>query len=174
MARQFTRGRGRLGARRMTSWFDIVPVGTTMTATGGTIQQALTTAEKAKRPFTIIRTHLIVRVVSDQLAATETAIAAYGLCVVSDQSVAIGATAVPTPVTDAASDAWFVHQWLMAGFNFVTGAGFESDYGHQYIIDSKAMRKVSEDQDVIGVAEFSAAGDGVIVTSMGRLLIKEH
>ena len=171
--KRFSRGISR-GARRMSSWFDIVPANATMAASGGTVLHALTTAEKAKRPFTVVRTHLVLSAISDQLIASELSIGAYGLCVVTDQAIGQGVASVPTPVTDASSDQWFVHQWLMANFNFSSAIGTQADAGHIWTVDSKAMRKVTEDQDIIGVAEFSAFGDGVIVTAMGRLLIKEH
>ncbi len=171
--KRFTRGIQR-GARRQSSWFDIPVHQGTVSGATAVLGVSLTTAEKAKRPFTIVRTHMVIQVVSDQLIATELGIAAYGLCVVTDQAEAIGVTAIPTPVTDAKSDAWFLHQWLVANFNFVSGAGFESNAGQTWTLDSKAMRKVSEDEDLVGVIESSAISDGVIVTAMGRLLIKEH
>ena len=95
--------------RRATSWFDIPPFSVAVVAGGGTILASLTAAELAKRPFTIIRTHLTFDVQSDQVAATEVQTGAMGMAVVSDQASALGVTAVPTPATDAASDLWYLH-----------------------------------------------------------------
>ncbi len=92
-------------------------------------------------------------VTSDQQIATETQIAAFGLCVVSDQALAIGITAVPTPVTDLGSDLWFVHQMTFNDFTFASAASYQSSAGRIYEIDSKAMRKVNDDQDIVLVFE---------------------
>ncbi len=166
--------RSRTGQRRAMSWREIQATSATLTAVGGTITHSLDAVELAKRPFTIIRTHLVVSIISDQVAADEAQFGAFGMAVVSEQAEAIGVTAVPTPVTDANSDLWFVHQWLMNEVSVVSAVGFNEDGAHQYLIDSKAMRKVEEGEDVVGVAEFSAAGGGIIVRVAGRLLLKEH
>ena len=161
--------------RRETSWLDIPPASATLVTSGGTILLTLTTAEKARRSFTIVRTHLSVSMESDQAAASEVQVGAVGMCVVSDQAEAIGVTAVPTPVTDAASDLFFLHQYLMNSFLFASGVGFQDNVGRFMSIDSKAMRKVNDDQDVIVVVELAtgeSVGQNWIVA--GRLLIKEH
>ncbi len=104
---------------------------------------------------------------SDQSAATETQSAAIGWAVVSDQAVAVGVTAVPTPVSELGSDLWFVHQYILArGINL-------ADY-QQIEIDSKAMRKVEEGSDVVVVGERGAASDGVQLLQAARFLIKLH
>jgi len=53
-------------------------------------------------------------------------------------------------------------------------ASVDANAGAQYSIDSKAMRRVEEGQDLIIVAEFSAAGAGFILAVAGRILIKLH
>ena len=171
--RRFTRGVQR-GARRMSSWLEIPWSDTNLTAAGGTIVASLTTAEKAKRPFTIVRTHMLIGVVTDQVVATEDFFGAVGMCVVSDQASAAGAASVPTPDTDAASDLWFLHQYYMGEFRFGTNVGFQNRSERQYQIDSKAMRKVNEDEDVLVIAELNTTGSGHTVSIAGRLLIKEH
>ena len=165
------------GSRRQTSWLDVVPTSTTVSGAGGTLLVSLTTAEKAKRPFTIIRTHLVAQLVSDQGIATEQYGGAIGFAVVSDQAEAIGITALPKPVADNDSNLWFVHQWMMGFFDFGTAASFieQTGQGQNYVIDSKAMRKVEDGQDVVLVHELSTVlGDGQIIRVAGRLLIKEH
>ena len=77
----------------------------------------------AVRPFTIIRTHGFFGIRPDQIAADENFDAALGFAVVSDQASAIGVTAVPTPFTDMGSDLFFVHQMLMARFEFLSSIG---------------------------------------------------
>ncbi len=164
---------GRSGPRREFSWFDIPPAALVLNVAGGTIYAQLTAAELARRPFTVMRTHITAHIESDQLAASEFQIAALGLAVVSEQAAAAGVGSVPTPVTDDDSDAWFVHKWVMNSIGFGDATGF-STMGSVYEIDSKAMRKVNDGDDVVIVGEFSATGSGLILSIAGRLLIKNH
>ncbi len=162
-------------SRRETSWLDIEPVGVNFSAPGSVaITHVMTAAELAKRPFTVVRTRIMLQIASDQLVANETAIGGFGLCVVSSQSVAIGVTAVPTPITDMGSDLWFAHQLVMADFFFITAAGFDAQGGKTFEIDSKAMRKVNDDQEIVLVGEAAGTSLGFNLDIAGRLLIKEH
>jgi len=163
------------GSKRETEWISIAPTLTVFTAAGGTILNTASAGLLTKRPFTIIRTHLTVLMTSDQLAADELQGGALGMCLVSDQAAAIGVTAVPTPVTDQGSDLWYLHQWIMNDFAFVTGVGFDGQAGRLVHIDSKAMRKVNGDQDILLVGELSSViSSGFSFAIAGRMLIKEH
>ncbi len=156
--------------KRLTSWFEFVPVTATMTAAGGTVIFSLNAAALALRPFTVVRTRFEVWLKSDQAAATEDQVAMLGLAVVSDQAVAVGVTAVPTPGTDMGSDLWFVHQVMYADESALVD---KTRSGQRYSIDSKAMRKVDIGQDLVVVSELgSASGGGCIVTVGGRMLVK--
>jgi len=171
--KRFNRSRGRLGSKRLTSWASI-DFTQTVVSGNGNILNSLGASGLAKRPFTIVRTHLEVEMGSDQLIATESQLAAIGMCVVSDEAVAIGVSAVPTPVTSSFSELWFIHQVMFNTFDFISSVGFGSTF-KSWSIDSKAMRKVEEGQDAIVVAQLSAAlSDGVLITAGGRMLIKEH
>ncbi len=174
MARRHFRSGRSGGPRRETLWAFIDATATSLTATGGTIIGQLNAAALALRPFTIIRTYLEVLIISDQQAASEFQIAALGMAVVSDQASAIGVTAVPTPSTDAGSDLWFLHQWLMSSFVLVSAVGIDGDEGHHYSIDSKAMRKVNDDQDIVTVIELDSVSSGVSIFVAGRFLVKLH
>ncbi len=159
---------------RKTFWFGGVFVRSDITAINtAVLTTSLTAAALALRPFTIVRTRGIVTLRSDQIAATEQQQAAYGLTVVSDQAVAVGVTAVPSPVADSQSD-WFVYQPMIGAFSFATAIGFEQVGLERYEIDSKAMRKVEEGQDVISVVESGAATGGITVSEFNRILIKLH
>jgi len=61
----------------------------------------------------------------------------------------------------------------MALFTFGSAVGFVND-GVGKEIDSKAMRKVEEGQDLIGVVESSSVSQGVIASVYIRTLIKLH
>jgi len=158
--------------RRETTWLDVPIVESTLAAGTAALLLTLTTAEKARRPFTVVRTRIVAQIISDQVAASERPAAALGACVVSDQAVSIGVTAVPTPVSDATSELWFLHQVLLGAMSLATAVGFGYNSDH-YMIDSKAMRKVQEGEDLIFTLETDGAV-GAIVNFGGRLLIKEH
>ena len=161
--------------RRETRWLDLTQINSVLGAASTAILlQVLTTEEKALRPFTIIRTRLNWTIQSDQVIATEAYAAALGMAVVSDQAVAIGATAIPTPATDLASDLWFLHDIISSRFQFLDATGFQVGAPVMKDIDSKAMRKVEDGQDVVLVAETFATSFGVLVQTAGRMLIKLH
>ena len=170
------RGGGFAAASRQTRWLDIPwTVSVLSTTSSAVLALTLTAAELALRPFTIVRTRGILHVTSDQFVAAETARISLGLAVVSDQAVAIGVTAVPTPETDRASDLWFVYESLGSSFVIASNSGFTEPTGRLLHWDSKAMRKVEEGQDVAVVLENSAlSSNGSITEVAGRMLIKLH
>jgi len=173
--RDFRRGAAAIRQKRLTRWLDLQPVAVAFTAGGGTVLFSLTTEELALRPFTVVRTRLLVSILSDQLAASERQVGAIGLAVVSDQAAAIGVTAVPTPITDLESDLWFVHQLLYSDTTFASGIGFTDTSSEVYPIDSKAMRKVEDGEDIVVVGELSAAvSQGFALVAGGRMLVKLH
>ena len=127
------------------------------------------------RPFTILRTRMQVVYESDQSGATERSFGSYGRIVVTDTASALGPTAVPDPgATTGDPDAdWFVHQTVMANFDFVSGVGFHPVAFHSWTVDSKAMRKVGPNDDVVAMFKEENAVGGVL-TTMGRTLIQLH
>jgi len=123
-------------------------------------------------PETILRIRGLFTVQSDQAAASETPLGAIGICVVSDQAVAAGVASVPTPATEGASDLWLMHQYFHAPMVFVSGVGVHN-LAFQYQIDSKAMRKVSEDETMIVVVENSSSAHAMDFAIDIRVLAKE-
>jgi len=125
-------------------------------------------------PFTIVRTRGILAFRSDQTGASESFHAGFGVCVVSQQAAAIGITAVPTPMFDLGSDLFFVHQLMAGRFEFVSGTGFDPQAMNMVQYDSKAMRKVNDDEDVVLTLETSSLSSGINIYHAGRMLIKLH
>jgi len=161
--------------RRETEWGELSTVEASLTgAPTAVLASSLSAAALALRPFTIVRVRGIMHIRSDQIAASETYGGDLGMAVVSDQAVAIGVTAVPTPLTDKASDLFFVYEQLFSRFQVGSGAGtgVPQDSGVWKPFDSKAMRKVNGDQDVIVSLENEIAG--TVLTFSGRFLIKLH
>ncbi len=159
---------------RQTRWLDIPSSRTTLAlANTAVLVTSLTAEELALRPFTVVRTRGLIGIESDQGAVTEPQIASMGFAVVSDQAVAIGVGAVPTPETERASDLWFVFESIYNTLRVNTSVGFEN-FLQQKDFDSRAMRKVEEGQDIAVVIENSALTLGSIFWLSGRLLIKLH
>ena len=162
--------------RRENLWLGGVVSQTSIAAAStATLITSLNAAALALRPFTIVRTRGSLLILSDQLVATEDQEVGWGMSVVSDQAAAIGVTAVPTPVTDSDSDLFFAYEMLLGSFSFLTSAGFQQlALGDAMRIDSKAMRKVSDSEDMISVAETSATSEGTLLISFFRTLVKLH
>jgi len=159
---------------RSTMWIRLTETSTNLAAgNSAAILLSLNAAALALRPFTIVRTRGVFQVTSDQTAATERQAVALGMCIVSDQASAIGVTAVPTPYTDAGSDLFFVYEQNVQELTVVTAIGFYAENPGQHY-DSKAMRKVNDDQDFIVVIENSGVTSGADVFHSGRMLIKLH
>ena len=159
--------------RRESQWLAI-EFGADLVDNSSILSGSLNAAALALRPFTIVRTHLEVHFATDQQIASESQAGAIGMCVVSEAAAAVGVTAVPTPIDELDSDLWYLHQSMLAEFVFGDATGFIGDSGVHYSIDSKAMRKVNNDQNVIIVVQGAAQGEGSLISSMGRFLIKLH
>ena len=162
----------RPGPSRASIWFEFVPVRVPLSSAGGTLIFSLNTAALALRPFTVIRSRFQLFIDSDQSAVDEVQVAGFGIAVVSDQAVAIGVTAVPTPITNLGSDLWFVHQLCYGATTHSDSVGSGSTIGVNIPVDSKAMRKVAIGQDIVVMGEFSAVGAGSRLTVGGRMLVK--
>ena len=80
---------------------------------------------------------------------------ALGIGYVSEEAFAIGITAIPTPVTDSDWGGWIWHQFFEL-HNPTATAGVESQL--RFNIDSKAMRKVTNNQLMVGVMEANETG----------------
>ena len=162
-------------SRRESLWIGVVPARTVLASAGSAVlSHSLNAAALALRPFTIVRSRLLFWCSSDQVAADEFIGGAVGMAVVSSQAVAIGITAVPTPDTDRGSDLWMLYEDI--GGNFVVG-GTADSVGISSIarwVDSKAMRKVEDGNDLVIVEEAVVGSAGITVSVAGRLLVKLH
>ena len=167
--RTFRRG----APKRLTQWIGL-GLAADAVDNSSVLSAKLNATALALRPFTVIRTHIEILQQTDQSTASEDMGAAFGMCVVSESASGAGVASVPTPITDADSDLFFVHQWMIASFLLKTAVGVADPSGTRYTIDSKAMRKVNNDQDVIIVVEGDSSGEGMVINSAGRMLIKLH
>jgi len=158
--------------RRETIWLGIDDTTNTLsTASTAALILSFNAAALALRPFTIVRTRLNFFAESDQDAAAERYLVTLGAAVVSDEAVAIGVTAIPTPQTEAGSDLWFLYETIIGRFGGATATG---ETGRSLQVDSKAMRKVEDGQDVVFVIETGSISAGAIASQSGRMLLKLH
>ncbi len=107
---------------------------------------------------TVRRTVGQIFVRSDQVAAGEDVVGAFGMIVVSDPALAIGITAVPNPVDEESDDGWFVWQGLSA-----TQGGSAGRTGQLIQFDSRAMRRVEEGFAIALVVANSAGAAGMVM-----------
>ena len=146
------------------------------TIVGGSVQLlgTLNAAALASRPFTILRTRLLVTFQSDQTATSETPFGSYGHIVVSDAASAIGVTAIPDPsgISGDADADWHVWQAVHHGMKSLTSVGITWGGISQYVVDSKAMRKVGPNEDLVNM--FSSENVGADLNVNGRILIQLH
>ena len=131
------------------------------TSDGGTTVAAATTviigSFTVTQPQTVRRVRGMIGVESDQIAASEVQLGAFGLCVVSDPAFAAGAASIPGPITDIDSNLWFVYQPFLRSLKFSTAASYVADFMGEYVIDGKAQRKVTEEETVAVMVENASA-----------------
>ena len=173
MADRVVRGRAvvRSSPRRAMQWIastqESVP--TSLGAASVVLDQSFAFGEDA----TITRIRGKLWVASDQVAASEQPFGAIGMAVVTNQALAIGVTAVPTPITDQASDEWFLWEPWFADIAFADATGFIQKF-RQIEFDSKAMRKVNDGLSVIVALENSSSAHGANYLLEFRMLVKLH
>ena len=95
-----------------------------VTAGVSTLVTVLNAAVLALRPFTIVRTWIVIYFDSDQAVATEFGQAVYSEQVVTDSASAVGIASLPTPITETEAD-YFVYQPLFQEFGFGDATGFK-------------------------------------------------
>jgi len=158
-------GAGPRRVRRSTAWsgpFDWVQ------ALSANNKQILVTLIPTVAETTIVRIrgNAMLSFVHDAL--NESVNVALGLIVVSAQAAAAGATSVPGPITDAGNDGWFWHQ--SASFMAMSATDLVENDQFRFEIDSKAMRKVNDDQRVLMVSELTVML-GVSVKTAGNFRV---
>ena len=72
------------------------------------------------------------------------------------------------------SDLWYVFEILYNQFTLASAVGFDAGAGKTTDVDSRAMRKIEDGQDLITVAETGGSSAGAIISAAQRTLIKLH
>ena len=181
MPRRVATNRGSFvrGPRRQTRW-----VGSTVALTQfGTIpaaskvlfgQETAAALEAIGVPLTLVRTRGQFSYKSDQQVANEEQIGAVGLAIVSETARGAGAASIPGPQTDSDWDGWFYWSPLYASFSLASAVGFAFDEAHTTVVDSKAMRKINDDEAVVFMVENNHATHGFEFALNIRSLYKMH
>jgi len=177
MARRSPTGRFpalRQGRRREMVWLPLAPTNTAFVPSQAVLFSSMNAAALALRPFTIVRTKGWMRIVSDQTANSENQYIIVGKIVVKSPAVTAGIASIPTPISEAGAD-FFVYESISAGL-LVSSATSVLEAGQQRSYDSKAMRKVQDDEDIVSVAETPATGisEGLTLFTNDRILLKLH
>ena len=172
MARNFRRGFVR-SSRKPTDWSASLPQAalTAVPAASAVLDQVLIPIVGGE---TLIRSRGMLSFGSDQQAASEVILGAYGIGVVSAQAVSVGITAIPHPATDAAWGGWLWHTFLQMEIRIGDATGMNPAWLQSIVIDSKAMRKIGEEERLVFVVENTSASTGFEVASSVRLLSKVH
>ena len=142
------------GARRRTHWATNQASAIAVASTTAVLLETLSALHEGE---TVVRTRGVLDVFLQTAAAVGDGFSgALGFGVVTAAAAAAGVASIPTPMTEAAWDGWFLHQF----FNVHRGLDGNADGSAQksFLLDSKAMRKVTEDDRVVVVAEFVETG----------------
>ena len=176
MARQRVNTRQPRAQKRLTQWIGVQLGPSTIGGNQSTLLASLDAAGLVLAPFTVVRSRFILTVWSDQVAASEIVEGVFGVIVVKNTAVLIGATAVPDPFVEFADD-WYVYnpfqQQATRAVENASGT-FTEVSQTQMVIDSKAMRKVDTGEDLAFMVRNSSATAGLVITVTGRFLVKLH
>ena len=162
-------------APRTKMWIGAGVGETTIAASAKVLVSSLSAGALLLRPFTILRSRILLNYFTDQAVGDENAEGFYAALVVTETAAALGATVLPDPSgTDGDPEAdWFVYQPCFTHFEFADATGFQLGGDSVYSIDSKAMRKVGPDDDVVTMfSQVNASGSKIV--DGGRTLIQLH
>jgi len=156
--------------RRKTGWIAPADQGYVSVASGGaTLVQSFDPAAAGLPAPTIVRTRGQLSVKPQSFAADVAIIGAWGIAVVSDQAFGIGITAIPKPFINADWGGWFAWGSFSHRLEFQDATGMI--FGPPPVeVDSKGMRKVTDNETIVMIAESQA---GALDISMPlRMLLK--
>ena len=86
--------------------------------------------------------------------------------IVSTAAFAVGASAVPTPITEIEWEGWMWHQY----FSLHVSQATESTRLH-FMIDTKAMRKLNSDETVMAAMEHTISGSTGMSVRLGTRML---
>jgi len=178
--RQFqSRGQGQTRSRRLVAW-DRGPCtsqGTISTVTKLPWATGVTLSQESEATIVRIRGRARIHLRSATTAGDGMS-GAVGIGIVTDQAAAIGVTAIPGPFTDADWSGWIWHSYfqIYAVVSQVADAdkARNANIDVTLDIDSKAMRKFTQNQTLIAMWEVGVELGAVAINVVGdtRVLVK--
>ena len=161
-------------SRRIMKW-GLGPGDTAGTAISGTGQQILGSGVvlATSTQLTLIRLRGIFHGFLKTGAADAGFQMAVGVGLVTNEAFAVGATAVPGPISEADWDGWMYHRFVDIHQATATFDGGEANSNFDIEVDTKAMRKWSEGYTLLTVLETVENGTATgTVFFDSRLLVK--
>ena len=158
--------RGDSRTARLTEWSTYGGASAGVASGGATLISSISFED----PGTLIRTRGIISVAPQAFGADLLVTGCYGAGIVSAEALAVGITAIPTPVSDADWGGWMVIEPFSLRVEFSDATGIVVPASVQVPIDSKAMRKVEPNEAVVFVAESLVGAYNIV--DMTRLLLK--
>ena len=143
--------------RAPTTWARSVAVGYTLLSPSSRLVTDFIVLSNPGIGETIRRTRGLLSIKTDDPSALEDQVGAFGAVIVSDSAATAGVGSIPTPVTEASDDGWFVWMPFLGSTKIVGEAGVIN-----YEYDSKAMRRVEEGFVAAFVIENSSTTDGLL------------
>ena len=172
--RGFVSGRGRSSQRRATSWV-FGPGGQAATAISASGQQIVGSGlVLIPEGATLVRTRGFVELVLEAAANIGEGISgAFGIGLVTNEAFAIGATAIPGPLSEMDWDGWLYHQFWSLHASTATIADGVNVGRYGFDVDSKAMRKWDTSMTLVAMVEATEIGVSQVEMFFdSRLLIK--
>jgi len=118
---------------------------------------------------TILRTRGLFRAMTDQVGAAEFPFGAIGMAVVDGEAFDAGIVSLPTPYTESDDHSWFFHSYFATDFD-ISAVGSSSN-PFELEVDSKAMRKLQENDVIVWILQNQSATDALFFTWATRILI---
>jgi len=177
MARSLSRFQHRARSRRLTTWtVGCESNNQAFSANGSTIwSQGVQLV--AESQATIVRCRgLISATLLTAAAAGDGFFGAFGIGIVNENAFTVGGTtSVPTPITDIDWPGWLWHQFFdVRAVTATIGDGVNAVGAYaRFEIDSKAMRKMGDEEVLMGVTQVEESGAATMeVNANTRLLFK--
>ena len=122
-------------------------------------------------PATLIRSRGVFVVMSDQNDLNETQIGAVGFAVVDERARSAGIASLPRPVSEMTDDEFFWIHGFGEEFTHNSSVGFDPHLGTTIEVDSRAMRKITDDDALVVTVE-NVGATGLKVGLYCRFLFK--
>ena len=157
--------RGSRAARRRTHW-TASNTAVTLTATGSTL---LITSQTGHEGETLARVRGLLSVVLESAAGIgDGFFGALGMAIVTSAAAAAGVASIPTPLTEQGWDGWLLHRYFAVHRGLADGGASPH---LQLELDSKAMRKTSEDEALVSVLEVAETGTAQCSVFLGQRVL---